>query len=142
MCKRSAAIWILSILLAALPLARAEAQTESPLKVRLRPVSLRPRSTAPIATEAVFTWKGGQLLEGRLQVVFRSRGETVGRYLSPELVINSGEQRIGFLFPPVKCDDSDAEIEAHLRFITANGAINIGKSALAYPMWMQRAMPP
>ena len=140
MYMKSVAKWILSALLVALPLARAAAQVETPLKAHIRPVSLRPRSTAPIAAEVKFTWKGGQLLEGRLQVIFRCRGEVVGRYLSPELVINTGEQRIGFLFPAVKCDDSDAEIQAHMRFISVNGGIDLGKTALGYPVWMQRSL--
>lgn len=131
--------WRLFTILLCLQLLAAPALAADKLSVDLLPGVLKARNNAPIPVEARFKWTGMRILEGRLELELHDGGQVLGRYRSDDLALTTGEQSFHLLLPP-SLDPFDSQVEVRMRFVTADGALDLDPSSLFLATSAERSM--
>jgi len=121
---------LLPVCLMAVVAAPSAAQTNSaptlPLRITVEPSLPLPRSHAPIRADVDLQWGGPGLLEGRLELTFRSAGQVVFRYESEEMAVSTDGRRFGVLLPPMRLARAMSQLRIEPVFWTADGPIELG----------------
>ncbi|MHC4202452.1 MAG: hypothetical protein ACYSU0_20870, partial [Planctomycetota bacterium] len=128
---------VLATLLAA---GGASARGKEVLRAHLMPLVSRSRSNAPVSAEVKFDWKGSRLLEGRLDIVFRSGNDILARFRSDELALISGEQFKSMMLPAIRNTAYDPQIKADMRFLSGRTVHRLGTDTLFASTSRQRSL--
>lgn len=110
------------------------------LEADLIPVVLRARNGAPIPVDARFKWTGTRVLEGKLELEFHDGQAILGRYRTDDLDLTTGEQRFRILLPPLLQPESDSQVEVRMKFLTADGPLNLDSTSLFLPTINERSL--
>jgi hypothetical protein len=124
------ALWLLAI---------GSAMAADELQVDLVPETLNVRNHAPIPVKVHMTWNGTRILEGHLEMEFHEGNRVLGRYRSDELALTDGEQEFQMLLPPPLTPFSDSQVEVRMKFVTADGAMDVGPSMIDAPTISERS---
>lgn len=129
------------ILFAIVPwlLAAISAAAADQLQVDLVPACLDARNHAPIPVVAHINWDGTSILEGHLEMEFHEGNRILGRYRSDELALADGEQEFRMLLPPPLTPFSDSQVEVQMKFVTAQGVIEVQPSMIDVPTISERS---
>jgi hypothetical protein len=130
---------LISAILLALQFLTLTATAADKLEVDLIPAALRVRSGAPIPVQARFRWNGTYILEGHLEVELREANRVLSRYRSADLALTTGEQKFSMLLPPSIDPFSDPQVEAHMKYVTAQQVFDLGYSSLFMPASGERS---
>jgi hypothetical protein len=119
---RCAVAWLLALLPA---LACADS-----LKAVVTPLSIHPRSNAPVIFDIRLQREGAGLVEGHLELTFIISGHVIHQR-SQELALAAGAQNFRIFTPPMPSGQSFSNLEARMRFVTKTGSsIDLGRSKL------------
>jgi len=118
----------------------ASARGKEVLRAHLMPLVSRARSNAPVSAEVKFDWQGSRLLEGRLDIVFRSGNDVLARFRSDELALTSGEQVKSMMLPAIRNTAYRSQIEAEMRFLSGRKAHRLGTDTLFASTSRQRSL--
>ena len=121
------------------PLVAGNAMAANQLDVDLVPECLNARNQAPIPVKVHVNWNGTSILEGHLEMEFHESGRLLGRYRSDELALTDGEQDFQMLLPPPLAPFSDSQVEVQMKFVTAQGDIEIQPSMIYTPTVTERS---
>jgi hypothetical protein len=130
---------ILFSIVALLLLVAGSAIAANELSVDLVPATLNARNEAPIPVVAHIDWSGTSILEGHLEMEFHEGDRVLGRYRSDDLALTDGEQEIQMLLPPPLAPFSDSQVEVQMKFVTAQGVIEVQPSMIYVPMVTERS---
>ena len=114
------------IFLAAL-LAIACADAAQPLTAEIKPLALRPRTSAPETIDVKFNWSGSGLLEGALELTFIGEGDGRPLWRSHDLALIGGSQSFRLLIPAVDQGQYGGPRDVRARFMTKTGALDLGR---------------
>jgi hypothetical protein len=105
------------------------ARAQDALTARVTPLTLSPRSDAPIPVTVDLTWRGSRLLEGTLEITVESyeSPRIVARF--PDIALTNGSQSFRLLLPQPAVGQGD-ELGARVRFLARGEAIALG----AFPL--------
>jgi hypothetical protein len=117
----------------------AVARAAEKLEVDLFPFGLHTRTESPILTEVRFKWDGTRVLQGRLEMEFLEGRRVLGRYISSDLALTTGEQRFRMLLQPMPSPYSDSQVEVQMKFVTANAVFELTPSSIFMPTSGERS---
>ena len=123
-------LWKIYALLLTLQFLMLSARAADKLEVDLVPTALRVRSEAPIPVSAKFKWNGTYILEGHLEVELREGNRVLSRFRSGDLALTAGEQTFHMLLPPSLDPFSDSQVDAYMKYVTAQQVFDLGYSSL------------
>lgn len=89
-----------------------------PLRMGLTSMVPRPRSQAPQIVELGLQSDLPELLQGRLELQWYYGKRLIHSYVSPELVVATGSQRLRLTLPVLRVEDERVAITAYPRFVT------------------------
>jgi hypothetical protein len=110
------------------------------LQADLMPQVLRARTEAPIPIQVRFKWESTHILEGRLEVELHEGNLVLARYHSGDLALTAGEQSFHMVLPPCKSPYSDSQVEAQLKFVSADQVFDLGSSILFMSTMGERSL--
>ncbi len=97
------------------------------LTAEIQPLSLRPRSDAPMMVDVRLTSNVGHPLEGQLEMDLMDGPMVLYTYRTDDIVITPGKQSHRFILPAPASVDSGMAV--HMRFIGRNGEIDLGNTS-------------
>jgi hypothetical protein len=90
----------------------------------------RPRRGAPEWIEVILHSRSTAIREGALEFMMTEWGETIYRYRTHDLVINSGEQRFRFMLPAATLRIDNSNRLLRLRFVEKSATTDLGEFPL------------
>ena len=114
----------LGILIALLAI---HAHAAGPLTAEIKPLALRPRTSAPETIDVKFNWSGSGLLEGALELTFMGDGDGRPLWRSHDLALTGGAQSFRLLIPPSYQDQYGGPRDVKARFVTKTGELDLGR---------------
>ena len=105
----------------------ANSPKTGPLKLALTSIVPRPRSQAPQTIELSLHSDLREVLQGRLEIQWYYGKDLVHNYVSPELAVMAGTQRLRLVLPVFRVDDERIAITAYPRFVTARQVFDLGE---------------
>jgi hypothetical protein len=105
---------------------RSAGAAPKPLTLAIKSIVPRPRSQSPQTVEVDIGCNSPQLIEGRLEIKWYVGQRLVHDYQSPDLAVTAGGQRFRLLLPPILIRNEKTPVTAYARFLTEQGAIDLG----------------
>ena len=124
-------------LMAGLP--AVEAQEGAGLRADLKPLTASGRTGGPRPVVVTFDNSASGLVEGRLQVIITSGGESVCCYESHPLALTSGEQSFRMTLPPFTLSGPDSWAMLGLSFVTGDEVVHLGERQVSAPTDLRRS---
>lgn len=109
-----------------------------PLTVALSPDAMQGRSCAPRSVQVKFISDEARLIEGRLEITIKNGNSVVGRHVSHDMALTTGEQTYRLLLPALWTQVDGSQCEAHMRFVTKRGTIDLGSEPFMVPALSER----
>lgn len=110
------------------------------LDINLAPVTLKPRSFAPMQVDANIDWKGSGIITGRLRLVFQDRAQTLAIVESQPLSLITGRQTVRLTLPPMAGGYNGFQCRVDIAFITNDRRIRLSSSVILLPGTGERVM--
>lgn len=132
--------WLrLSVAALALCCARPSADAAGPLSLTARPVVARARSQAPQTIEVFLDSSSSQLVQGRLHLKWYLGKRLVHEFVSGDLAIAAGGQRLRVMLPPIVIHSERTPVTGYARFVTETQVIDFPEIDLVLPADWRRA---
>jgi hypothetical protein len=100
------------------------------LKATVNELAPRPRRGTPEWIEVLLNSRSTAIREGALEFTMTEWGQTIYRYRTHDLVINSGEQRFRFMLPAATSRIDNADRLLRLRFVEKSDTTDLGEFPL------------
>lgn len=121
-------------------LAAADTQKSlKPLRFSVKSIVPRARSHAPQMIEVGLDCDSDKLFEGRLELKWYLGKRLVHEFLSHELAVTAGGQRLRVTLPPIIVHSDKTPVTAYARFHAARQIIDLGEVDLVVPVNSKRA---
>lgn len=123
----------------ALGCASLPADAAGPLSLTVRPVVARARSQAPQTIEVFLDSSTSQLVQGRLHLKWYLGKRLVHEFVSSDLAIAAGGQRLRLMLPPIVVHSERTPVTGYARFVTEAKVIDFPEIDLVLPADWRRA---
>ncbi len=110
-----------------------------PIRFSAKPIIPKARSHAPQMFELSLDCDADKFFEGRLEVKWYIGKRLVHDYLSHELVVTAGGQRLRVALPPLVLHSEKTPVTAYARFITSGAILELREVNPVIPVDWKRA---
>jgi len=105
----------------------SNAEAASGLTAKIQPLTLRPRSDAPMMVDLVAAWDGKQPLEGQMRLELSDGHMRLYDYRTSDIVIAPGKQTMRLMLPAVTTTNQQLGVD--IRFVGKNGVVDLGRDS-------------
>jgi len=110
-----------------------------PLRFSVKPIIPKARSHAPQLFEIGLDCDSDKFFEGRLELKWYLGKRLVHHYVSHELAVTPGGQRLRVALPPVVVHSEKTPVTAYARFISSRQVLDLGEVNPVIPVDWKRA---
>ena len=117
----------------------ANAQNETKLlDASVVPITLKPRSFAPMQVDVTLDWKGQQIITGRLRLALHGSGQVIAIVESQPLSLITGPQTVRLTLPPIVGEYQGFQCRVDAWFVTNDRRIPLSSSIVLLPSNSER----